>query len=74
MGPSLSDAAITARIKAKLLADSSMNGSQVNVDTAEGQVTLSGRVTTVGQKGTAEKVALETAGVRRVVNNLQIGG
>ncbi len=74
VGPSLSDAAITARIKAKLLADSSMNGSDVNVDTAEGQVTLSGRVTSPGQKATAEKAALDTAGVRRVVNNLTVGG
>jgi len=74
VGPSLSDAAITARIKAKLLADSSMNGSDVNVDTSEGQVTLTGRVASSGQKVTAEKVALDTAGVRRVVNNLTVGG
>ncbi|MEA2691555.1 MAG: hyperosmotically inducible periplasmic protein [Acidobacteriota bacterium] len=74
VGPALSDAAITTRIKAKLLADSQLNGQDINVETAEGQVTLSGRVATPGQKAEAEKVALRTAGVRRVVNNLGVGG
>jgi osmotically-inducible protein OsmY len=74
VGPAHSDAANTTRIKAKLVADSQLNGIQIGVDTAEGEVTLSGKVATAGQKVEAEKVALHTAGVRRVVNNLTVGG
>jgi hyperosmotically inducible protein len=74
LGPVLSDAAITARIKAKLLADSAVNGVSVGVDTAQGVVTLSGKVDRPEQKSAAETIALRTAGVRRVVNQLVVGG
>jgi len=74
MGPALADATITTRVKAKLLADSRLNGIQIGVDTAAGEVTLSGKVANPEQKAAAEKIALTTDGVRRVINNLQIGG
>jgi len=74
VGPALSDAAITASIKAKLLADSDLKGTSIDVTTDGGEVTLSGRAATPGQKAKAEKVAVETTGVRRVVNNVGIGG
>ncbi|HZF11870.1 MAG TPA: BON domain-containing protein [Thermoanaerobaculia bacterium] len=74
VGPALSDAAITASIKAKLLADSDLKGTSIDVTTDGGEVTLSGRASTPGQKAKAEKVAVETTGVRRVVNNVGVGG
>ncbi len=74
MGPALSDAALTASVKAKLIANSQLNGIQIGVDTTAGEVTLSGKVATPEQKAAAEKIALQTDGVRRVINNLQVGG
>ncbi|HVL00017.1 MAG TPA: BON domain-containing protein, partial [Dongiaceae bacterium] len=40
----LSDAAITAKVKSKLLANSEVKGLKINVDTANKEVTLSGTV------------------------------
>jgi osmotically-inducible protein OsmY len=74
VGPALSDSSLTASVKAKLIADSSLHGIQIGVDTSAGEVTLSGKVSTPEQKAEAEKVAIQTQGVRRVVNNLQVGG
>jgi hypothetical protein len=74
VGPALSDTAITASIKAKLLADSDLRDASIDVTTSGGEVTLSGRAATPGQKAKAEKVAVETTGVRRVVNNVGVGG
>jgi len=68
-GPALNDATITARIKAKLLADK-ITGT--NVDTADGVVTITGAVASDEQKALAERHARETDGVRSVKNELVI--
>jgi len=70
-GPALNDATITARIKAKLLADK-ITGT--NVDTADGVVTITGAVASDEQKALAERHARETEGVRSVKNELVIKG
>jgi osmotically-inducible protein OsmY len=72
-GPALSDAAITARVQGKLLTDSQLNGFKIGVSTTAGEVTLSGKVSTPEQKAEAERVALKTDGVRRVINSLEVG-
>ncbi len=68
-GPTLNDAAITTRIKAKLLSDS-ITGT--TVDTTNGVVTLTGAVASDEQKAKAEKHAQETEGVKSVKNELVI--
>jgi hyperosmotically inducible protein len=73
VGPALSDAAITASIKAKLLAGSDFNGSHIDVTTSGGEVTLSGSAANPEQKAAAKQVALKTDGVRRIVDNIVIG-
>jgi len=70
-GPALNDATITARIKAKLLADK-VTGT--NVDTTDGAVTITGAVASDKQKALAEKHSRETDGVRSVKNELVIKG
>jgi hyperosmotically inducible protein len=70
-GPALDDAAVTARIKAKLLADG-ITGT--DVDTAGGAVTLTGTVASDEQKARAEKHAQETEGVKSVKNGLLVKG
>ena len=70
-GPALNDAAITTRIKAKLLADK-ITGT--TVDTTDGVVSLTGAVASDEQRAVAEKHARETDGVKSVKNDLVVKG
>lgn len=70
----LNDAGITARVKAKLLADPEVAGFHIDVDTLDGRVTLNGRVASADQKAEAEKLARHTDGVVEVVNLIQVAG
>ena len=67
------DATITANVKTKLAADSTVPATKVNVDTKEGVVTLSGEVESAAVKSKAEADAKTAEGVKSVVNNLTIG-
>lgn len=66
-GPAVSDATVTAKVKAKLLADG-VTGT--TVDTTDGVVTLAGSVSGDEQKAKAERDARETDGVKNVKNEL----
>jgi hyperosmotically inducible periplasmic protein len=70
----MNDAGVTARVKAKLIADPEVAGFQIDVDTLEGRVTLNGRVASADQKAEAEKLARHTEGVTEVVNLIQVAG
>ncbi|HEY0510506.1 MAG TPA: BON domain-containing protein [Thermoanaerobaculia bacterium] len=70
----LSDASITAKVKTQLAGDPAINALYVNVDTSNGQVTLTGKVALAEQKAEAEKVARGVDGVKTVVNQLQVTG
>ena len=67
------DSEITTKIKAKFAGDSSVAGHNIDVNTEEGTVYLTGRVKTQKEKDEAERVARETSGVVRVVNHLNVG-
>ena len=68
--PVPTDASLTAAVKAKLAADSTLSGLKINVDTLEGVVTLSGEVRSQSEKDVAVRFARETAGVREVNDRL----
>lgn len=70
----LDDASVTAKIKAKLIADPEVAGVYIDVDTVDGQVTLNGKVPSADQKAEAEKLALHTQGVKGVTNLIQVAG
>ncbi len=74
VGPVLDDAAITARIKAKLIADPEVKSFHIDVDTVDGRVALNGKVSSAEQRSEAEDLARGTQGVRQVVNLIQIAG
>jgi hypothetical protein len=63
---------VTASVQGKLTADKLSNFSRINVDTERSVVTLNGVVRSVEEKSRAEDLARRTAGVRTVLNNLQI--
>ena len=66
------DASITAAVKTKLAADPIINPFNIDVDTLNGVVTLSGIVAKAEAKNEAERLARRTDGVMRVVNNIQV--
>jgi osmotically-inducible protein OsmY len=67
-----SDAAITAKIKAKYAVERDLSAFGISVNTTDGRVTLAGNVTSHQQIGKAMLIALETDGVREVNSTLQV--
>ena len=72
-GSAAGDAALTAKVKTKFLADTSISGLKIDVDTKNDVVTLSGTVPTAAEKRRAVDVAKATDGVKSVVDNLKVG-
>ena len=64
------DAAISARVKARLAADAELLPLPITVETEHGRVTLSG-VVPQAMIGRAEQVVGRVDGVRAVVNRLE---
>jgi len=71
-GENIDDAAITASVKGKLVADKPSNLTRVDVDTNNATVYLNGVVESAEQKARAEQLAWQAKGVKSVVNNLQV--
>jgi osmotically-inducible protein OsmY len=73
-GTVIDDASITAAVKAKLLADPTVGGLKIDVDTREGIVYLTGdNMKSQAEIDQAIKLAKETSGVKSVDNKLVIG-
>lgn len=69
----LSDAEITVKVEAKLAGDPEINPFNIDVDTNEGIVTLSGAVEKKFARDEAERLARGTEGVRDVINDIRLG-
>ena len=67
------DAAITAQVKTRLLADETTRSINMNVDTEAGVVTLRGTAPTNAAKVRAEEIAKAVDGVQVVANSLIVG-
>lgn len=67
------DALITSKVEAKLAADPQTSPLEIDVDTLDGRVRLSGAVETEAERRDAERLARETDGVKSVNNELEIG-
>lgn len=68
----LANGALTAKIKSKMALDDTIKGSRIDVDTADGVVTLSGTVGSERERQRALQLARETEGVRSVTDNLRV--
>lgn len=66
-----SDTAITAKVKAALLADSKVKSTDIHVETDKGEVILSGFVDSESQIDQAIKVAGNINGVKKVTNKMK---
>lgn len=72
LGCAQTDAGLTTKVKSKMVADGSVPASQINVDTKNGVVTLTGTVDHPTEKDQAILVARNTAGVRDVVDMISV--
>ena len=71
-GDAAADAATTAAVKTKLLGDTKVAGLNINVDTKDNVVTLTGKVKTAAERTEAVRLARTTTGVKSVVNKLVV--
>jgi hyperosmotically inducible protein len=69
----VSDAWITTKIKTDLAVDSKAEAHEIDVDTVNGVVKLSGVVDDASERARAARIARETDGVRQVINEIRIG-
>jgi osmotically-inducible protein OsmY len=65
-------AALTSKIKAKMALDDVVNANEIDVDTEGSVVTLTGDVGSRGEQQRAVRIATETKGVTKVVNQLRV--
>lgn len=74
VGTVMDDAAITTAVKAKLLADATVGGLKIDVDTRNGVVYLTGdNMNSQAEIDAAIRLARETSGVKSVENKLVVG-
>ncbi len=68
----VSDAAITGKVKAAVMAEPGIRSLKIDVDTKDGIVTLNGKVDSQEHKERAMQVAQNVNGVKSVVDNLSV--
>jgi hyperosmotically inducible protein len=66
------EAAVTTKIKAEMVKNKTLSAFQIEVDTQDNKVTLSGKVKTALEKAEAERVAHSVKGVSTVKNNIVV--
>ena len=68
----IDDSAITTSIKTKLLADKKTSAIDIGVETTNGVVTLSGKVSSAPERAEALKIARHNKGVTHVVDKMTL--
>jgi osmotically-inducible protein OsmY len=71
-GDAIGDAAITASVNAELARDNELSALGINVDTANGRVTLSGNAPNEAARERATQLASAVRGVTSVDNELRV--
>jgi hyperosmotically inducible periplasmic protein len=66
------DTAITAKVKTALMAEPGLKSLDINVETKDAMVTLSGNVGSSDLRERAKQIATTTSGVRGVIDNLTL--
>ena len=64
------DAAITAKVKTAIMAEPGLKSTDINVDTKDAVVTLTGTVPSAPLKDRAKEIATNVSGVKSVQDNL----
>lgn len=71
-GDQLDDAGIVAEINARLAADTDTSALNIDVDSVDGVVTLTGTVESDESRLEAERIARTTSGVNRVISRIRV--
>ena len=72
VGDTATDASITAAVKMKMADDPAVSAMKINVDTADGKVTLNGTVQNAAEADKALSLARSVEGVKSVESNLVV--
>lgn len=70
--PAMTDQAISDKVEDELLIDHAVVSTKIDLDVADGVVTLSGTVNNILAKERAAKIAAKVKGVRSVINHIQV--
>jgi hyperosmotically inducible periplasmic protein len=66
------DASISARVKARLLNDTEVRATNIDVSTVNGVVTMTGTVSSKAGEARAVQLAQQVSGVKNVISKLEI--
>jgi osmotically-inducible protein OsmY len=72
LGDTVGTNAVTVKIKSKMALDDYIDAGNINVDTSDTTVTLTGVVRSADERDRAVRLARETQGVTQVVDRLRI--
>jgi hyperosmotically inducible periplasmic protein len=72
VGDTVSDSALTAKIKSKMVLDDEVKARGIDVDTSDTVVTLTGVVGSIDERNRAVRLARETRGVTKVIDKLRV--
>lgn len=72
VGAYVDDTAITSAVKTKFVGNKEVDASSIRVETLNGTVMLSGFAKNETEKSTAEKIAMNTEGVKSVKNEIAV--
>jgi hyperosmotically inducible protein len=72
VGDKTADATITSAVKMKFAADKTVDALDINVDTSDGNVTLTGKVNSQTEADRAVSLAKDVEGVKTVTPRLSV--
>ena len=72
LGDTVTDGALTAKIKSKMALDDHVKARAIDVDTSGSVATLSGVVASADERKRAVQLARDTEGITRVVDKLEV--
>ena len=72
LGDTVSDGALTAKIKSKMALDDHVKARDIDIDTSGGVATLTGAVASADERKRAVQLARDTEGITRVVDKLEV--
>ncbi len=71
-GAYFDDSVLTTEVKAKMIADKTVDAAAIGVDTLNGTVMLSGFAKSSGERSLAEQIASNVKGVKSVKNQIVV--
>ena len=72
IGGYVDDSSITSTVKSRMVEDKTVDAQSIAVETANGNVQLSGVAKSTIEKATAESIAIKVRGVKSLQNNIVV--